>query len=389
MRKTAIRFIPFSVYEIEETANWLTDLAREGLLLKKDGIMGRFAGFQRTAPCQVRYQLTARHTDDTPSHTELELNRSFGWEHVAEWKYFNIYRTAAPNTVELETDPQVRALSLDRLRKRRFWLILLWFWFLLPRPMFHYLGEFVLTIIQYGSHLFLLWQLLFLYLLIRAVQKYRHVCRMQNELCQNGSLRGKGNWRAAARRNRRVVVEKTLCLLLWIAALALFVCSSVQRFQKISPHEYKPEIPFATMIDLAPEREYLPSPTASDHLQIWEDWLAPISIEWSQTGDLRLPNGSNISGYYIVSYKETSHPLIAYLAAQEYRVACTGHSSPMEIHLPDMDYAAAFQSPNGATISVILQDSSQVICATFWQTSEGELIPTEQWAQIVANSIRE
>ena len=55
---------------------------------------------------------------DTPEPEEAALCEHFGWEFVARYQQFYIYRSFRQDAREPNTDPQVQALALRKVRRR-------------------------------------------------------------------------------------------------------------------------------------------------------------------------------------------------------------------------------------------------------------------------------
>lgn len=124
--RTVYRRPPCPSYDVEGTEAWLTDLAREGLLLESDGFFAGFAAFEKTAPTRVKYRLEAaqKHASlwsedgGEPDEAQVELCAQYRWEYVARHGQFYIYRSDDPSARELNTDPKVQALALNAVKKR-------------------------------------------------------------------------------------------------------------------------------------------------------------------------------------------------------------------------------------------------------------------------------
>ena len=123
--KYVLRLPPCPDYDVEGTECWLTDLAREGLLLKKDGLFAGVAVFERAVPQRVQYRLEAAQKDTgllgdgyEPDPEQVELCAQYGWEYVARRGEFYIYRSHDPAARELNTDPAVQALALKAVKSR-------------------------------------------------------------------------------------------------------------------------------------------------------------------------------------------------------------------------------------------------------------------------------
>lgn len=127
------RIIPCPSYDPEAMESWLSDLAAEGLLLGQDGIYLGSAYFRKEAPQRAAYRLVGAWQAPTalnavlpltgvgqamvprPQPEALDLNELYGWEYVAKWGRFFIYRASSPLARELDTDPQVQFYTIQAL----------------------------------------------------------------------------------------------------------------------------------------------------------------------------------------------------------------------------------------------------------------------------------
>ena len=115
--RRAYRICPCSAYDVEGIQTWLEDLAREGLLLEKEGFFGGIFTFLKTTPQRATYRLEPIQKkqsffDDInrPEPDIIELSGQLGWDFLVRYGIFYIYRS---------TDPHPRELHKDRGMKHR------------------------------------------------------------------------------------------------------------------------------------------------------------------------------------------------------------------------------------------------------------------------------
>ena len=115
--------VPCPDYDVPAMESWLEEQAMQGLFLSKDdGFFLGLACFESGAPRRVRYRLDAVPKEkafsefDEKKQAAIALAEEMGWEFVAEWKEFLIYRCDDAHLPELNTDPAVQALSLKRVQ---------------------------------------------------------------------------------------------------------------------------------------------------------------------------------------------------------------------------------------------------------------------------------
>lgn len=302
--RTVYRRPPCPSYDVEGTEAWLTDLAREGLLLESDGFFAGFAAFEKTVPTRVKYRLEAaqKHaglwSEDggEPDEAQVELCAQYRWEYVARHGQFYIYRSADPSARELNTDPKVQALALNAVKKRLVSdLISLLVWTVLYPLLFLRAGLFT-TILGLGTWRFALLTVLVLWEIVRSVRALTVLGRFQKKLRQGLTPAHTKNWRQGAARYH---AANALRLLL---ALALAVCllhvwsDRIMDTGLVPLDEYDGKLPFATMRELAAfdgaavtaRRETMRGlrfNSVEDH----SDWLAPRCISYHEVADFPAP----------------------------------------------------------------------------------------------------
>ena len=114
------------------------------------------ATFECREPQEVRYRLEAAPKStsmwsDDGGYLEIELGEKYAWEYVANRKDFYIYRSMDPSTRELNTDPEVQALALNAVKKRRKYVIFASAYFLFLRPIWSTRGCLLMSAIRWGT----------------------------------------------------------------------------------------------------------------------------------------------------------------------------------------------------------------------------------------------
>ncbi len=138
--KTLWRPIPCPLSDIEGLESWLGDMAAQGLVPVTIG--QNFARFRRSQPKAVRYRLNAKPAPETllesapgtPDGEERALAQECGWYYITAVGDFFLYACEDSDAPELNTDPQVQALSLRYAKRQVFapagllayWLVTFW-----------------------------------------------------------------------------------------------------------------------------------------------------------------------------------------------------------------------------------------------------------------------
>lgn len=119
MEKTKIRRLPpCGSCNIEAMEHWLTDMAQEGWRLL-DSRAGRLA-FVKERPQCPQYCLVPveKRNDDRPDGVMMANAETHGWNYVAKWNEWFIFRSTVPCPSALYPSPEARAEGLDVIKKR-------------------------------------------------------------------------------------------------------------------------------------------------------------------------------------------------------------------------------------------------------------------------------
>lgn len=125
-KKYVYRLPPCPDYDMAGVESWLTDMAREGLILEADTPFFGFYGFYKAAPQTLRYRMEPAlkvqgvwdWAPGEPKEDAQHLYGDMGWDYVTRYGDFHIYRCADPHAPELHTDEDIQAEALNVLKKR-------------------------------------------------------------------------------------------------------------------------------------------------------------------------------------------------------------------------------------------------------------------------------
>ena len=403
-RHTIYRLPPCPAYDVEGMESWLTDMARRGWFLAKDGIFAGVATFESGTPCNAQYRLEAAQKSTSiwaedggePDPEQVELSEKYTWEYVTKRGSFYIYRSFYADARELNTDPQVQALTLNAVKKRQFGAVMeIFFWaFVYPLCMLH--GGILITAIHMKTWFFLLAVLFALWMLADALIGLVCFNRYQKRLQEGRTLASGCRWR-----KRRVVYfsKKGVKIVLAVVLLGLLLQNwsrSVLAEDKVQLDQYGGEIPFATMADFAGAEatDYrmtmLGMEMGFNTVQEWSDWLAPRCLDYGEHAEITLSDGRTLNGGLYVAYYETASPVIARLLAREYYRLDKRKDNFQEIQAPavDAEFVAAYKNELHFP-TILIQKGNLVLRAYFYQTSETYTMDFTQWAKIMAQSLQE
>jgi hypothetical protein len=116
MGKTVCKLRPGDYWRIGEHESWFTDMAAEGLHLKKMGL--HFVRFAKGKPKKMRYRVDISPNNEiTPEQKQLYADS--GWDYVTSYGDFNVFSSPVElNAPELHTDPAEQSYTLKELDKK-------------------------------------------------------------------------------------------------------------------------------------------------------------------------------------------------------------------------------------------------------------------------------
>jgi len=399
-KKLSYRLPPCPAYDIEGMETWLSDMAQKGLLLSTDGFFAGFAIFERTEPRRVRYRFEASEKnagvwgDESKPDEEAEgLSAAYGWTYVASRGYFFIYRSESESAPELNTDPQVQALTLNMVRKRERGSLFSTALLTLIYPIILLRGKLLLTAYTIGTGMFLLAAVLAIWMLAASILRVRYYGKLRRKLSLGEAMTHSKNWRRKAWYHWGSSALFILLAAVWGVFILRGWSNSVLEADKKPLADYLGTLPFATFADLAPEGDY----SAVDYgfgntIVIGSDLLAPSIISLNENASIALPDNQFLQGGLYIDYYETAAPWLAREAAREFSIPLRWDrwfsGKYQELELPELgvDYAFAYSD---IFPTVILQEGSKVLHITLYQYQTSDyIIPLEDWVKVFADSLK-
>lgn len=328
--KHIYRLPPCPARDIDAMEAWLTDMAADGLLLTKDGFFGGFGIFRKDTPHRVRYRLTPTakrpsiwsNDNGEPEDTALYHWRRYGWEYLTYREDFHIYYTEDPLATDPPYDRETREQVLTVLSKRYRSSVLSGVSVGLLSSM-ALDGDLVRATLYLG-----LWRSLFILAVLisfvmSSVFKAVHYRRLRRRLLDADSLhRESVDWRTRSWRHHILSgTQVTACIAMLVMLLTMWAAEA-EDDGRLPLSDYPGTPPFAALDAFAPEgtrfvrddSEFMTTNT----YRAWSDPLAPVIIDWYETGDLLDHNDTEPN--YIsmdVTYYETASPLLAKMLAWE------------------------------------------------------------------------
>lgn len=323
-KKYVYRLPPCPAYEIAKVESWLTDMAKEGLILEADTPFFGFYGFYRAAPQNLRYRmepaLKAQGAFDwapgEPKEDAQSLYAEMGWEYLTRYGDFHIYRCADPHAPELHTDEEIQAEALNVLKKRQrsnligdtFFIALYIYVGVLryPAGMIIAMGLFC-TLCLYGSFLTrLLWPLFSL----------THLRKLRMQLLNGESIHKQVDWKTHALRNR--LLHNFPDTLLIMLLVILLITQIAQYDDEVRLDDFTDDPPFVTIADLNPDGAYeRKGLDYANKVRNWEYWPFVENWDWYEYASIELSSGETVSGPLDVKYHRALSPALANQLAGE------------------------------------------------------------------------
>lgn len=323
-KKLVYRLPPCPAYEIAKVESWLTDMAKEGLILEADTPFFGFYGFYKAAPKFLRYRLEPALKTQSfwngepgqPKEDAQHLYAEMGWEYVTRYGDFHIYRCADPHAPELHTDGEIQAEALNVLKKWQrsnlladilFIAIYIKFGFLrYPASLIVAMGLFC-TVCLYGA---------FLSQLLHPVLSLIQLGKLRRQLLDGESIHKHADWKAHALRDR---IFHNAPAKLFTLILVLLLISQIKQYDdEIKLSDFTGDPPFVTIADLNPNGSYEQEGLDyANKVRNWEYWPFVENWDWYEFASIQLENGETVSGPLDVKYHKALSPVLANKLAKE------------------------------------------------------------------------
>ena len=372
--KYRYRIPPCPAYDIPGMESWLEDLAAKGLHLSKDGFFGILTSFEEGPPKKERFRLEPTDRkgglfseEYDPEDEQIQLLHQMGWTYRARRGQFHIYSSDDPGAPELNTDPQVQAVTMSALtqflRKKVTNALFTTLLYLIL-----YFGDILISsTLLLGTPLVLLFAGLMLWDLGCSLKALIVLVRWRNQLRQGQPLPHRSDYR---RSGWRYLTTEFLRKSLWIA---FFLCAAWrvlyievdEPYEKIADQHF----PFYTVADYYPGAEIKRTESISE-FYTWEDLLSPENYDFREYTEVKR-NGETFDCWLSVNYHRTrwewtarrlARELVSQAGANrlEQTAARIFGDEPViatEIALPDADYCAYFYKYRSDPYMVIQKDN--------------------------------
>ena len=372
--KYRYRIPPCPAYDIPGMESWLEDLAAKGLHLSKDGFFGILTSFEVGPPKKERFRLEPTDRkgglfseEYDPEDEQVQLLHQMGWTYRARRGQFHIYSSDDPGAPELNTDPQVQAVTMSALTQ------------FLRKKVTNALATTILYLILYfgdilisstlllGTPLVLLFAGLMLWDLGCSLKALMVLVRWRNQLRRGQPLPHRSDYRRSGWRYLTTeFLRKTLWIVFFLCAAWRVLSIEVDEpYEKIADQHF----PFYTVADYYPGAEIKRTESISE-FYTWEDLLSPENYDFREYTEVKR-NGETFDCWLSVNYHRTRWEWTARRLAREFvsqaganRLEQTAAKifgdEPViatEIALPDADYCAWFYKHRNDPYMVIQKNN--------------------------------
>lgn len=381
------RLSPCPDYDIEGRQAWLEEMARNGYVLTRFTRFGVY--FKKTEPHHIRYRLQPLLRKQGPAPEEIALAEEFGWIHLGNHGYFAVFGTGDPNAQELHTDPQIQALVLGQLLRKRIMTYLTALLLYLP---IIWLGFRSSLILLTENTLLLNWLVPIVLILVlwTTGAELVHLHQLQRQLTLGQPLEHAKNWQAGKYRHQTIHLSTT------ILCFSLILASYGNTHLPWETYRWKPveePLPFAALEDLAPDSRYDVGDWVMENnneAAVRSTLLVKKQIKFLQCGYLHHPDQTVSNCWYTVDYHDMR---TEYLAEALFR-QLKNHPVNLSKDGKNLDLPveqAYFYHRSRPTL--LLQNGTEVLKIQFSQpllsgtAFEAWILPEEQWIAAAAEAM--
>ena len=402
--KYRYRIPPCPAYDIPGMESWLEDLAAKGLHLSKDGFFGILTSFEEGPPKKERFRLEPTDRkgglfseEYDPEDEQIQLLHQMGWTYRARRGQFHIYSSDDPGAPELNTDPQVQAVTMSALtqflRKKVTNALFTTLLYLIL-----YFGDILISsTLLLGTPLVLLFAGLMLWDLGCSLKALMVLVRWRNQLRQGQPLPHRSDYRRSGWRYLTTeFLRKTLWIVFFLCAAWRMLSIEVDEpYEKIADQHF----PFYTVADYYPGAEIRRTESISE-FYTWEDLLSPENYDFREYTEVKR-NGETFDCWLSVNYHRTrwewtarrlARALVSQAGANrlEQTAARIFGDEPViatEIALPDADYCAYFYKHRNDPYMVIQKNNVVIQVNLEIPGSAAEPTP-EELARLILSQIQ-
>ena len=386
--------------------SWLGDMARQGLFLQKEGIAWGLVRFQPGEPKEVEYRLVSRRKPqmlwkrflfgnpeeylDGPKEEEVDLFAQFVWVYLSKCGNFFVYQAEGEQVLEVDSDPQVQAISIQAVRDQEIASALNLLFVLFVNYTINIKVSLFTILSQGWLPYFIPVFLLPLWLFFLSLLQVCTLDRLRRKLALGIPLDRKKPWRPRSGLHYIKCAGSLLVALAFVGSWAYAYSGDIYvPSECFDVQDYPGDPPFATVADLAPLGEYrLNHSQFSSGVTVWSSKLVPVNISWCEKADVTTDDGLVFTAALCVDYYELENEWLAkgllLGCKKEGKQLAKRQDSYEVLSLPDLpaDYAWAYVDAWDHP-ALLVRVGSKVLQASLEQTGDCQLSLEEWTAQMV------
>lgn len=305
MNRSVYKLRPSDFWRIGEHESWFSDMAAQGLFLKKMGI--HLARFEQGDPRDMRYRIDVS-SKRRVSIEQIEMYGENGWDYVTSYGQFHVFSSPAELKVpELHTDPAEQAYTLNELDKKLAWNagsaiigmflmigMMASIWFLDGTPTYVMVDGAMIT--QTILTLFIAYTA---YHSLRAALSIRD---LRKDLVEGKSIDHQASWK----KHHRIHTAAAFLFTVVVGLCAVIPFIQIAKMETNTLPEGSLDLPIVRLADvennpdmIRPEAEYM-----SDNVdwgnRLTSEWspLAPVQYESDESGVVPGKLWEDLSGEY-------------------------------------------------------------------------------------------
>ena len=393
------RLCPCDPWDMEGLQSWLEDLAAEGLFLTEDGVFCGVFTFERKHPARTAYRLDAAQKQKPRffsngnglTEEEIEFYRAMGWEYLAQYGDFRIYRACRQDAPELNTESQTHALAIGWLKKSQrsafvSGILMALFWLLHTSSALLYA---CLSGVNVGIIFILCAYSFLLYVTVKPLFRVIKLRKCEKRLRDGDSLNHYRPWRKKA---WMAYCVKILPLVLCCGIVFSFLSAFSRASAELPLEIYAGKTPFATVADAFPagsnvkELDWLDYGTARK----WENALAK-NMEWNENCDVTTPDGKKFHCILLLEYHETAGEWLARGLEHDYYVRdVTRYNGKRfeDIAAPELGIDSVRVYNSYGSHYILMRHGNRVIHAVVRLDEDGNGNQWLLWAEAMAEMLR-
>lgn len=292
MSKNVYKLIPCNRWQIGEMESWLSDMAEEGLILKKLGL--RFATFEKKMPKKIRYRLDYYSSGSMPNE-QISAYEESGWKFCCNRSKFYIFSSPEDcSTPELHTDAIEQGYSLKALNNYLFnscILVVLCFLLLLylNYSILSSHGAYFFNLLPPGVFMNLFIMIPFYILLVyKTIIEYIYIAKLKKSLIEGRPIDHKAPWQHSQFFNPKVELVINIIYILILLFLLITVNINSTSIEPIPKASSTMPIVMLSEVEETPYIDwYNPQLTEEDsthwYIREWSP-LSPIHYSSYETG---------------------------------------------------------------------------------------------------------